>query len=814
VVGLNATIGFISESGAERTIASITGPEQRHANVIRDGVPSVIAAAEVVPGDVLLLAPGNFVPADARVVDARELTVDESALTGESFPVRKNPAPLDGELPLADRANMAFMGTIVGGGSAVAVAVATGTQTEIGHIQAMVTEARPPETPMQRQLDRLGNQMVWLSLGICGAVFGIGLARGLGLLPMLRGAVSLAVAAVPEGLPTVATTTLALGLRAMRRRGVLIRHLDAVETLGAVQVICLDKTGTLTLNRMSVVAAHAGGRVCNAEAFPRSDPASALDVRAGDEWLRLAQVAALCNETEVSVAGSGYTLKGSATESALMRLALAAGVRLAELRTCWPLTTTDYRAEGRNFMRTIHEDDAGRCLIAVKGSPAEVLAMCHAMLLDGVRVPLGDAEREAILAANESMTGESLRVLGFAYAESDTAGDSEPGALTWLGLAGLADPVRPNVPELIARFHEAGIRTAMITGDQSGTAYAVARSLGLSGERRTEILDSTALESIDFEVMGSLAQRVDVFSRVSPAHKLQIVRALQRAGLVVAMTGDGINDGPALRAADIGVAMGTAGTEVAHSVADVILEDDRIETMIVAVAEGRRIYDNIRKSIHFLAATNLSEIAVMLASVAAGLGSPLNAMQLLWINLLSDVLPALALAMEPAEPDVLRRPPRDPQRPIIGREDFARYGTESLIISAGALANLGIGLARYGPGPRASTMAFMSLTLAQLMHAWSCRSERHGVFSGERLPPNRVLDAAVTASMGLQVLTTFVPGLRGLLGTAPLGIADWIAVGTGALAPFVANEALKPAFARMARPRPEGPPAGALPMAG
>jgi Ca2+-transporting ATPase len=685
------------------------------------------------------------------------------------------------------------MGTTVTGGSARAVVVGTGLATEIGAIQSLVDVAEAPRTPMQRRLDRLGNQVVWMSLVICGGVFGLGLLRGLGLFPMLKASVSLAVAAVPEGLPTVATTTLALGLRAMRRRKVLIRHLGAVETLGAVQVICLDKTGTLTLNSMSVVTIHVGGKRYAGSEF-------AADVharRGGAERERLLQVAVLCNEAGLEQSHSGVPLNGSSTENALVRMGIAAGVPIGAWREQMVTLRTDYRAEGRSYMRTVHADASGGRLMAVKGNPADVLALCDAVLLQGEPVALDDAGRAAILAENERMAADALRVLGFAYASGGPEIDHGPCRLTWLGLVGMADPVRPGVDELVQRFHRAGIRTVMLTGDQSTTAAAVARGLRLSyqeDDQPPQILDSVELERIDPELMRAHAERVDVFARVSPANKLQIVRALQRAGSVVAMTGDGVNDGPALKAADIGVAMGSAGTDVARSVADVVLEDDNLETMIVAVEHGRTIYDNIHKSIHFLVTTNLSEIVLTLAAIGAGAGQPVNAMQMLWINLMSDVLPALALALEKPEPDVLRRPPRDSAQPFIERRDVPRLAAESLLLAGGGLGSLGVGLLRYGMGPRASTMAFMSLTLGQLLHAYACRSARSGLFTGEKLPPNPWLHAAVGGSVAAQLLTTLAPGLRRLLGTTPLGGADWAVVAAGALGPLLVNEALKPRF--------------------
>jgi Ca2+-transporting ATPase len=634
--------------------------------------------------------------------------------------------------------------------------------------------------------------MVWLSLAICGGVFTIGVLRGFGLLPMLKAAISLAIAAVPEGLPTVATTTLALGIRGMRKRHVLVRHLDAVETLGAVQVICLDKTGTLTLNRMSVLALHTGMRGIRVADHLFYSPVGRIDPLANDELLRLVHVGVLCNETEVNRARGGtYVLNGSATESALVQLALNLGVGVEEIRRTYPLIKTEYRAEKRNYMRTIHKAGEDIHFVAVKGSPAEVLDLCKWHVKDGQKHELTDADRTAILNENERMAGEALRVLGFAYELVRGEPEGVAAGLVWVGLVGMADPVRQGVRELIARFHGAGIKTVMITGDQSTTAYAIGRQLGLSGDGSIEILDSSHLERIAPEVMSALAQKAQIFARVSPANKLQIVQGLQQAGQVVAMTGDGVNDGPALKAADIGVAMGNSGTDVARDVADVVLEDDDLQTMIIAVSEGRTIYNNIRKAIHFLMSTNLSEIAVMLTSIGAGMGQPLNPMQLLWINLITDVFPALALAVEPPEPDVLKRPPRDPGEGIIRRSDLKRYGFETFTITAGTMASYGFGVMRYGIGPRANTLAFTTLTAAQLLHAYSCRSDTHGIFVRDKLPPNPYLNVAVGGSLVLQLLTLMVPGLRNLLGTTSINLVDVAVIAGAAALPLFVNDATK-----------------------
>jgi Ca2+-transporting ATPase len=841
VVAINATIGYVTESQAEKTIHSLKSLVKPISLVVRGGNLKEIGAEEVVSGEILVLRPGSYVPADARLIEANRLTVDESALTGESMPVLKRveslelrvmskdsdsqilntelqtPNPgLRTDIPLADRINMVYMGTLVTGGQGIAVVVATGRFTEIGKIQTLVGEAKHPETPMERQLNRMGTQLVIIGGAVCGVVFMIGLLRGYGFLQMLKTSISLAVAAVPEGLPTVATTTLALGIRNMRRHNVHIRHLDAVETLGSVQTICLDKTGTITLNRMSVIAIYTG-----MQRFKVSHGKFLLENKNVnpyycDELLRLLHISVLCNESEVIGQKGEYVVNGSPTENALIHVALSSGVDILTLREKFPLLSIIHRSENRNYMYTRRRAQNNSTIIAVKGSPNEVLSLCIWYMKEGEKLPLTDDDRFAIEIENERMAGDALRVLGVAYVfidklevkSSEFRVDSSENILNselltlnseliWLGLVGMADPIRDGVKELMDEFHKAGIDTVMITGDQSPTAYAIGKELNLSKGDQLEILDSTHIANIEPDVMKALCERVHVFARVSPAHKLQIVQALQSAGKVVAMTGDGINDGPALKAADIGVAMGHTGTDVAREVADVVLEDDNLETMVIAVSQGRTIYNNIRKSVHFLLSTNLSEIMVMFTAIAGGLGQPLSAMQLLWINLMSDIAPGLALALEPPEPDVLSRPPRNPGEPIIKTSDFKRITFESAALSAGALGAYGYGIARYGMGQRAGTMAFMSLTMGQLLHAISCRSEQHSIFDNvgangrSSLPPNKYLNIALGGSFVLQILSMAVPGLRGLLGITPINLLDGIVIGGSAVLPLLVNEGTK-----------------------
>ncbi len=811
VVAINTVIGYVTESQAEKTIHSLKSLVRPSSLVKREGFIKEIPADEVAIGDILVLRPGSYIAADSRLIETSHLSVDESALTGESLPVIKTlQAVADRNILLADRLNMVYMGTLVTGGQGLAVVVATGKYTEIGRIQTLVGEAQPPETPMERQLSTMGTQLVVISGAVCGLVFVIGLLRGYGFLQMLKTSISLAVAAVPEGLPTVATTTLALGIRNMKRHNVLIRHLDAVETLGSVQTICLDKTGTLTMNRMSVVSIHTGMRRVTLDEGRFFSGAEIINPYAFEEFLRLIHVSVLCNETEVIGMQDDprhgpdrktsyeddegkYVLRGSPTENSLIHMAISAGVDILELREKFPLLKISHRSENRNYMSTLHSSIGQSKIIALKGSPGEVLSMCNWHIRDGRKAPLTNDDRYAIETENERMAGDALRVLGLAYFHMENGDDGfdMKSGFVWLGLIGMADPIRKGVRELMGLFHQSGIETVMITGDQSPTAYAIGKELNLSNGGQLEILDSTHLANIDPAVMKALCERVHVFVRVSPAHKLQIVQALQGTGRVVAMTGDGINDGPALKAADIGVAMGHTGTDVAREVADIVVEDDNLETMIIAVSQGRTIYNNIRKSVHFLLSTNISEIMVMFTAIAGGMGQPLNAMQLLWINLISDIFPGLALALEPPEPDVLSRPPRSPEDPIIKTSDFKRIAFESGVISAGTLGAYGYGIMRYGIGPRAGTLAFMGLTSSQLLHALSCRSENTSIFDKGKLPPNRYLDLAIGGSMALQVLTLAIPGLRSLLGLSPINLVDALVVGGGATIPLLINEGTK-----------------------
>jgi Ca2+-transporting ATPase len=785
VVLANAVIGYFTESGAEKTMESLKELVHPTAEVIREGRSVHLAVEEVTVGDLLVLKPGTYVAADSRIVSADRLSIDESMLTGESMPVHKEAKRLKHEnTPLADRANMVFMGTLVTGGQGLAVVVATGRFTQVGILQAMLADTRTPPTPIELQLEHMGNQLVLACGAICGVVFGIGFLRGYGLVQMLQMSISLAASAVPEGLPAAATINFAMGITDLRRHGVLVRKLQAVETLGAVQTICLDKTGTITENRMTVTEILAG-RKRHAVVNDLLEPLpGGRDVLAVGEIRHLLIVCALCNEIKITVdkESGAVDLFGSSTETALMRVAAATGIDIVGLQEDFRFVGLRLRSENQLYMSSLHSCPSEDCrYIFTKGSPHDVLDLCDREMVKGRVRALTEERRQEIHIENDRMAGRGLRVLGFAFNRfTNKAEIDESAPMVWLGLAGMADPIRPGVAELIAVFQRAGIETVMITGDQSTTAYAVARELNLGGERPLKILDSAELTSLDSERLQALAKNVHVYSRVSPAHKLRIVQALQEAGRVVAMTGDGINDGP-----------GDSGTDVAREVADIIIAGDKLEQLVQALRGGRTTYGNIRKSVHFFLSTNLTEIIMMFACMALGLGFPLSVMQLLWINIISDIFPGLALSREEPEPGLMAQPPRPAGAPLFSGRDFRAMALESGIISTGALAAYLYGIGRYGRGARAGSLAFQALVFGQLLHAYSCRTDKRSVFDAKRPPRNPYLDLAIGGSLALQVLTLVLPGLRGFLGAAAPTLIDIAVISACALGPFALNETRK-----------------------
>ncbi|HEY7363219.1 MAG TPA: HAD-IC family P-type ATPase [Methylomirabilota bacterium] len=782
VIAINAGIGYATESRVARILASLTEIGMPMAFVRRNGRELLLPRVELVPGDVMLLRPGHDIPADGRLISVAGLQADESALTGESVPVIKTLEPLArNEAPIADRSNMVYAGTVVAEGRGEAIVTATGRRTELGRIRALISEASAPRTPLERQLDQTGRQLAVASLGLCGGLFVVGVLRGLPAFGVFRTAASLAVAAVPEGLPTVATTTLALGMRRMLERRTLVRRLAAVESLGSTTVICVDKTGTVTENRMTVGRWHVAGRdhVQGGLGPDTVEPALAQALA----------IAVLCSEATLVIDARGVPeITGSATEAALLMAARSGGIDVTVLRHRHPLLTLSPRGDGRNWMGSMHAGTPRR-LVVVKGAPEEVLRASARWRTSAGEAELDAAARRLILRANDRMADEGMRVLGLAFKTLEEGADASWDDLTWVGLVGLIDPIRPGVREAIAVCHEAGIRPVMITGDQGLTAVAVGRMLGLLRNGQVRVLEAGELAHLNSEALRGVVREVDVFARVAPAQKYEIVRALQAGGEVVAMTGDGVNDGPALKAADIGVAMGQRGTEMARDVADVILMDDNFGSMVAAVEQGRTLRANLQKALRFLLATNLAEVLVTAGAMLVGRAQPLSALHLLWINLVSDVVPALALGLEPAEAGVMRARPPVSGAPLLSRDALAATGVDASVMAATTLGAFGLTLSRGGDAVRGSTVAFSTLSAGQLLYALACRSPKHSGL--RRLGDNPALVAGIGGMLGLQAATLVVPALRALLRTTPLGVVDLAVVGAGAVAPLLVREALK-----------------------
>ncbi|MBU4181595.1 MAG: HAD-IC family P-type ATPase [Gammaproteobacteria bacterium] len=801
VVLINAVIGFIQEGKAERALEAVHAMLASHATVLRDGERHEIDAGDLVPGDVVLIESGTRVPADLRLLATKNLRIDEAALTGESLPVDKDSAPVAPLAPLAERTGMAYAGTVAAVGQGTGLVVATAAHTEIGRIGRMVSELQTLATPLTRRLDQFARQITFFILLVSVATFLWGSrVGGLPALDIFLAVVGLAVAAIPEGLPAIVTITLAIGTAAMAGQRAIVRRLPAVETLGSVGVICTDKTGTLTKNEMTAVGVMlpgdsltvSGAGYAPEGGFHADGRPVATDCHT--ELLGLARCALLCNDAQLHRDAAGrWTLAGDPTEGALLTLALKAGLDLGEETARTPRTDSlPFESENR-YMATLHHDHQGRVFALLKGGPERVLGLC---VRDAAGLPLDAAAWQARM---DGAASQGQRVLALAECELP-AGTSEltlehiTPRFTLLGLVGLMDPPRPEAVAAVAECQQAGVRVLMITGDHATTAAAIGASLGL---RDGNPITGAEIDTLDDAALGARLAQTDVIARASPEHKLRLVANLQAGGQLVAMTGDGVNDAPALKAADIGVAMGQRGTDAAREAADLVLTDDNFATIAHAVREGRRVFDNIKKSLLFILPTNGGEAGLILIAVFAGLALPVTAGQILWVNMVTSITLDMALAFEPAEDGVMRRPPRPASEPLITRLLFVRIAYITVLMVAATFVVYGWELSRGHSIEVARTAVVNMLVMSEIFYLFNVRHFTASAFRWETLAGNRIAVWACVITLGLQALFTYAPPMQALFGTAPLDAWSWLLITALASAKFVVVEIEKAVLRRM-----------------
>lgn len=771
IVVFNTVISVSQEDNARKALEALEKLAAPRARVLREGVERRLESTHLVPGDILLLEAGDYVPADGRILWAAGLQTDESAMTGESLPVHKRAGDgLPPDTPLAERKNMVIGGTVVTGGRAKVVVTATGMQTEMGKIAGLLLRQGQGETPLQRKMKEVSRVLSLVCVGVCAVMFGVGMLQHRDILDMFLTAVALAVAAIPEGLPAIVTIVLAVGVGRMARRNAIIKRLPAVETLGCASVICSDKTGTLTKNQMTVLEVWT--------------PAPAHRDRA-------LTLGTLCGDAQEGP--GGYI--GDPTETAIAQAAAQAGLEKAALERDMPRRGEAPFDSVRKRMATCHALPNGEALVAVKGAPEAVLARCtHLLGAQGPR-PLTDGDRRRIAQVGGDLAGQALRVLAVAQRlqpalPKSMAAEGLEAELTFVGLIGMMDPPRPEVRQAVDRCAGAGIRPVMITGDHKDTAVAIAKQLNIyrPGDKA---IDGAGLDFLPQETLEEEIEAFSVYARVTPEHKMRIVQAWQRRGHVVAMTGDGVNDAPALKAADIGCAMGKTGTDVAKGAADMILTDDNFATVVAAVEQGRGIYANIRKAIHYLLSCNIGEIlTIFLATLLPVSQAPLSPVQLLWLNLVTDSLPALALGMEPVEKTAMTQPPRGKEEPLFSRAFSRRLAWQGALVGGITLLAYGLGFHLTGTFAVANTMAFATLTFSQLFHAFDVRSETTPLFRLGVLS-NKAMNKAFLAGAALQAAVLLAPPLQGAFSVVPLALEQWGMVLVLALTPLVVCEAAK-----------------------
>lgn len=807
VVILNAVLGVVQENKAEQALEALKSMSSPVARVRRDGQVHEIKSEDLVPGDIVLLEAGNVVPADVRLLEAASLQTEEAALTGESLPSDKQSGVLEGsDLVIGDRTNMAYMSSSVTNGRGVGVVTATGMGTEVGKIAGFISEAENEVTPLQKKLDELGKYFTFIILGVCVVIFAVGLLQGREMLDMLLTSISLAVAAIPEGLPAIVTIILALGVQRMAGRKAIIRKLPAVETLGSTEIICSDKTGTLTLNKMTVEKLYLSGQTMEATEALKDTPGGNL----------LLQAMTLCNDSSIdegkgtgkpenanakadrsSQSKSGKNIIGDPTETALVDYALSIGTDKRVLEKQYPRKKELPFDSDRKLMTTIHAAEGGKFRALTKGAPDVLLSKCTHIYKDGQIVAITEDDSRKIITSNKSLADEALRVLAFAFRDYtelpvDPSPETTEQELVFIGLTGMIDPPRDEVRDAVAVCRQAGIRPVMITGDHRDTAAAIAKRLGII-EDDSSVLTGRELDKISEEDFAERVADYSVYARVSPEHKVRIVKAWKKKGKIVAMTGDGVNDAPALKSSDIGVGMGITGTDVAKGVSDMVLADDNFTTIVVAVEEGRKVYSNIRKAIQFLLSANLGEVLTLFIATMIG-WRILEPIHILWINLVTDTLPALALGLEKAGTDVMSRKPRKSSSSIFAGGVGAGIIYQGIIEAALTLLVYYWAHTHYDEGV-AVTMAFATLGLLQITHAFNVRSNTKSLFQIGWFTNRYMLGASVISGL-LLVLVIIIPGLNEWFGVQHMNGMQWIIVCAAAISIIVIVEIVK-LFIRM-----------------
>ncbi|MEZ2715299.1 calcium-translocating P-type ATPase, SERCA-type [Niallia circulans] len=783
IIILNSFLGFFQEIRAEKSLSALKELSQPHVQALRNGEWISLLSKELVPGDVIKFASGDRIGADVRIIESRSLEVEESALTGESVPVPKTVSAIkNNNLALGDMENMGFMGTMVSRGSGVGVVIGTGMKTAMGQIADLLQNADSVTTPLQRRLEQLGKILIVTALLLTVLVVVIGVLQGNDLYTMVLAGVSLAVAAIPEGLPAIVTIALSLGVQKMIRKNAIVRKLPAVETLGCASVICSDKTGTLTQNKMTVTKTWIGGKTYTVDGTgyePQGQyyVGEQLVNPAKDKALQqLLTFGMLCNHAEILQKDDDYVLNGDPTEGAILVAGMKAGFTRAQLLNQFAIVNEFPFDSTRKMMSVVVKDPTGRQFVVTKGAPDVLIGQSKSILFENRSQALGNKEKQVVQDAINGLASQALRTIAIGYKEisPNTLIMHEREAekdLIFIGLQGIIDPPRPEVKQAVKECKEAGIKTVMITGDHVITANAIAKQLGIANNR-SKVMEGKELSDLSLKELEDIVEDVAVFARVSPEHKLKIVQAFQNRGHVVAMTGDGVNDAPAIKKADIGIAMGITGTDVAKEASSLVLMDDNFASIKSAIVEGRNIYENIRKFIRYLLASNVGEILVMLFAMLLALPLPLVPIQILWVNLVTDGLPAMALGLDRPEDNVMKRGPRSPNEGVFSR------GLGWKVISRGFLIGVSTILAfmfAYNNNPEnleyAQTVAFITLVLAQLIHVFDCRSEK-SILSRNPFG-NMYLVWAVISSLVLALIVIYVPGLQEIFHTLPIAMKDW-----------------------------------------